>query len=184
MVNCCSVRGCSNRSNRDGKSYHSIPAVIINQGDRTRELSEQRRAQWIAKLGRENYSPTKYTKICSDHFVSGKPTTLYDISSPDWIPSLHMGTGLSLKDAQSLSRYRKGQRAQRKKVLAAAEMLVEMSRRGRDGDGRGSQEGVGGARTAQSNSFKYEHTTAKPDSSEDIFFNQSYDSNEPMKGSI
>ncbi|XP_046576908.1 THAP domain-containing protein 1-like [Haliotis rubra] len=169
MVNCCSVRGCSNRSNRDGKSYHSIPAVIVNQGDRTRELSEQRRAQWIAKLGRDNYTPTKYTKICSDHFVSGKPSTLYDISSPDWIPSLHMGTGLSLKDAQSLSRYRKGQRAQRKKVLAAAEMLVEMSRRGRDEGGRGSQESVGGTQAAQSNPVKYEHTTAKTEASEEMF---------------
>ncbi|XP_067657643.1 THAP domain-containing protein 1-like [Haliotis asinina] len=183
MVNCCSVRGCSNRSNRDGKSYHSIPAVIVNQGDRTRELSEQRRAQWIAKLGRENYTPTKYTKICSDHFVSGKPSTLYDISSPDWIPSLHMGTGLSLKDAQSLSRYRKGQRAQRKRVLAAAEMLVEMSRRGRDEDGRSTQEFVGGAQSAQCNSVKYERTTVKTETPEGMFPNRSLDG-EALKGSL
>lgn len=26
------------------------------------------RNQWIAKIGRKNWNPSKHTKICSDHF--------------------------------------------------------------------------------------------------------------------
>ena len=72
MVNVCSVVGCHNRSNRDGKSYFTIPGVLSNQGDRTKTLSSDRRSLWLARLNRANFEPSKHTKICSDHFLSGK----------------------------------------------------------------------------------------------------------------
>ena len=32
-----------------------------------------------------------YFRVCSDHFLSGKPCTLYDTTNTDWIPSLNFG---------------------------------------------------------------------------------------------
>ena len=29
--------------------------------------------------------------ICSTHYISGKPADLLDETSPDWLPSLHLG---------------------------------------------------------------------------------------------
>ena len=30
-------------------------------------------------------------RICSRHFISGKPAYLHDETNPDWLPSLHLG---------------------------------------------------------------------------------------------
>ena len=32
-----------------------------------------------------------YVRVCSDHFLSGKPSPLYDTTNPDWVPSLKLG---------------------------------------------------------------------------------------------
>ena len=29
--------------------------------------------------------------VCSDHFISGSPATLFDSTNPDWVPSLKLG---------------------------------------------------------------------------------------------
>ncbi|KAJ8029799.1 hypothetical protein HOLleu_29289 [Holothuria leucospilota] len=92
MVNTCSVIGCYNRSKRDKKSFFSIPSIIRHQGEQTEELSTRRRALWLTRLNRPNFVPTRSTKICSDHFVSGKPSTLYNYTNPDWAPSLGLNT--------------------------------------------------------------------------------------------
>ena len=74
MVNICCVVGCSKRGGRDeGVSFYSIPAIIENQGERTKELSLKRWQSWIAKIHREEWAPTKLSHVCSEHFclVSG-----------------------------------------------------------------------------------------------------------------
>ena len=30
-------------------------------------------------------------RVCSDHFISGSPATLFDSTNPDWVPSLKLG---------------------------------------------------------------------------------------------
>ena len=30
-------------------------------------------------------------RICSRHFISGKPAALYNDTNPDWLPTLHLG---------------------------------------------------------------------------------------------
>ena len=60
--------------------------MIVHQGDQTQELSQKRRDAWLARLKRaelkqESY---QYVRVCSDHFVNGMPSALYDINNPDW----------------------------------------------------------------------------------------------------
>ena len=94
MVNFCAVVGCSSRSNRDKeKSFYRLPAVITNQGKQTQELSERRRRSWLAAIRRKDIKSESYAymRVCSEHFVSGKPSKLYDATNPDWSPSLNLG---------------------------------------------------------------------------------------------
>ena len=52
MPNTCSVYGCHARGGRDvGVSFYLIPAVIINQGDATRELCSRRLRALTGKIG-------------------------------------------------------------------------------------------------------------------------------------
>ena len=70
MVNFCAIIGCSNRTdNHKERSFYHLPAIITHQGAETETLST----------------------LCSDHFITGSPSSLYDITNPDWVPSVNLG---------------------------------------------------------------------------------------------
>ena len=56
-------------------------------------LSEKRWVGWLVAICRKDIKKESYLfiRVCSDHFKSGKPATLYDTASPDWIPMLNLG---------------------------------------------------------------------------------------------
>ena len=88
------IVGCSNRSKRDkGKRFFRLPSFITHQGTQTHELSETRLEEWLARINRKDLKPEQYsnTRICSDHFLSGSPSRLYDRNNPDWAPSVCLG---------------------------------------------------------------------------------------------
>ena len=115
MVNSCCVFKCTKRQGRDKVVYFfSIPAVIEYQGAKTKELSFKRHQAWILNINRKEWTPSKSSRVCSEHFLSGKlynnnymelnckyfnvgasfigrPAPLYDSTNPDWVPSLKMG---------------------------------------------------------------------------------------------
>ena len=94
MVNFCACVGCSNRwpRNKD-KSFYRLPTVITHQGEQTRALSERRQRLWLAAIKRQDIKAKNFQhiRVCSDHFICGKSSALYDSTSPDWVPSLNMG---------------------------------------------------------------------------------------------
>ncbi|KAG5278344.1 hypothetical protein AALO_G00097930 [Alosa alosa] len=95
MVTTCIVPCCRKRSDKCPQlRYFRIPAVRLNEGDVTRELSNRRRATWIARINRANFYPTAAHRVCSLHFVKGEPSQLYDQVNPDWAPSLKLGVTL------------------------------------------------------------------------------------------
>ena len=57
----CAVVGCSNGS-KSGKSFYSFPS---------KEKERARHYQWLSRVRckRRNWKPTKFSKICSDHFA-------------------------------------------------------------------------------------------------------------------
>ena len=94
MVNFCAVLRCGNRGDRDkDKSFYRLPSIVTHQGSQTKELCEKRRTSWLAAINRQDIKPANfpYTRVCSDHFISGKPAGLYDTTNPDWIPTLKLG---------------------------------------------------------------------------------------------
>ena len=69
IVTCC-VIGCTNLSDcNKNVSFHFIPTVIQYQGAWTEELSAKCCTEWIAKINRKDWTPTKYSSICSVHFI-------------------------------------------------------------------------------------------------------------------
>lgn len=120
---CCCVIGCHNRRGREkGISFHRIPAVVNNQGEKWRRLSSKRRSQWIAAIKREHWIPNELTRLCSEHFASGKPAKLSDSTNQDWIPHLHMGYETIIPNQARHNRHE--DRNQRKE---AADVLMELS---------------------------------------------------------
>ena len=95
MVHFCACVGCSNHWPRNiDKSFSRLPTVITHhQGEQTRALSEQRQRLWLAAIKRQDIKAKNFqhVRVCSDHFICGKPSALYDSTSPDWVPSLKMG---------------------------------------------------------------------------------------------
>ena len=94
MVNFCAVIGCGKRGDRDkGTSFYRLPSIITHQGEQTRRLSERRRREWLAAIRRQDIKPENYayTRVCSDHFIGGHPSKLYENTHPDWTPSRNLG---------------------------------------------------------------------------------------------
>lgn len=59
MVQTCSAYGCKNRYNKDKDiSFHKFPLARPNIC-----------VKWVAAMRRNNFKPTKYSNICSQHFT-------------------------------------------------------------------------------------------------------------------
>lgn len=95
MVNFCAVIGCSSRSGKgnEGVSFFRIPQVRSRLGNDYQELQKIRRMKWILALRRKDITEKKleHFRICSKHFLKGKPADLLNRADPDWVPSLMMG---------------------------------------------------------------------------------------------
>ena len=80
------------------------------------ELSRRRQLEWLARIKRKNLRPEQYlnTRVCSDHFVSGSPSALFDENNPDWAPSLNLGyEGIEAKSG----RYERAVKRSKKRAL-------------------------------------------------------------------
>ena len=53
----------------------------------------QKDRDWLESIRRKDIKEDNYkhTQVCSDHFISGKPSPLYNSTNPDWILSLNLG---------------------------------------------------------------------------------------------
>ncbi len=91
----CVVVGCSKRSGRDRDvSFFRIPNVVSGKGPQNLlELSKKHRAGYLAAISRIGVTDKilNNDRICSKHFISGKPADLEDETNPDWLPTLNLG---------------------------------------------------------------------------------------------
>ncbi len=57
------------------------------------ELSKKRRAGYLAAISRKDMTEKIMVndRICSRHFVDGKPAPLEDETNPDWLPTQNLG---------------------------------------------------------------------------------------------
>ena len=73
MVHSCCVVGCRKQRGGDqGISFFVIPAIILNQGEKTHELSRKRRDAWLSSINRKDWMPSSNSRVCSEHFISGR----------------------------------------------------------------------------------------------------------------
>ena len=56
------------------------------------QLNKKRQAPWVARIKWEDLQSRNYfhTYVRSDHFVTGKPSQLYETSHQDWTPSQNL----------------------------------------------------------------------------------------------
>ena len=91
----CAVYGSSKRSGRDKNvSFYRLPAVNIpcrntQKQHKAYELRLKHRAGYLAAIGRKNIPKSlKNWRVWSRHFISA---SLYDVTNPEWLPTLHLG---------------------------------------------------------------------------------------------
>ena len=94
MVICCVV-GCTNKPDKDSPlRFHHIPRIRSKHGEDSLILSTERRKKWFSAIKRSDINVNVLHHIvCSVHFLSGKPTALFETSNVDWVPSMNMGYG-------------------------------------------------------------------------------------------
>lgn len=76
MPQTCLVVDCGSRSNRDDVRFFSVPTVLnFRFVTDKNELSKKRRALWIAAIKRDDLTESKLKnqRVCSRHFITGKP---------------------------------------------------------------------------------------------------------------
>lgn len=90
----CAVVGCSKRSDRDKDvSFYRIPTIRTGRCERELELSTKRRAGFLAAISRADLTGNSVdqARVCSRHFISGKPASLHEELHPDWLPTQNLG---------------------------------------------------------------------------------------------
>ncbi|XP_033977720.1 uncharacterized protein LOC117475554 [Trematomus bernacchii] len=101
---CCAV-GCDNSRQRNpGLQFVSIPKDV------------DRRNKWLAAIRRDHWQPTSNSRLCSQHFVSGRKND--NPMSPDYIPSLfaHTSAGQRQRSIYATSRFEHTQQMKRKRT--------------------------------------------------------------------
>lgn len=76
-MQCCAF-DCKNRARKGcGKQFFRFPSS---------RSDKKRRKKWILATQREGWEPTVNSRICSDHFISGKPSER--CNDPDYVPTI------------------------------------------------------------------------------------------------
>ncbi|XP_046632246.1 uncharacterized protein LOC124311917 isoform X2 [Daphnia pulicaria] len=90
LVTCCVV-GRGNRYNVRVKdiSFFHYPKVKVS-GHPEHVVSKRRRLEWLKRTNLREKDVTQYSRVCSEHFVSGKPSYRWLTPDVDWAPSLNL----------------------------------------------------------------------------------------------
>ena len=67
--------------------------MITCRSQRELELSKKWRDRYLAAISRADITDRGIVniRVCSRHFISGKPASLFDELNPDWLPTQNLG---------------------------------------------------------------------------------------------
>lgn len=85
------IGDCGTKGGRDKVVFYLVPAIITNQGEEFEELTQERRTLWISAIDHADLkakSVLQTDRVCSRHFVSGRPAANWDRFNVDWVPTL------------------------------------------------------------------------------------------------
>ena len=71
--------------------HHILTSLGVRQQD-----------AWLLRIRRQDLKPESYAtiRVCSDHFVTGRPAKLYDTTHQDWAPLLILGYNAKMSDSE------------------------------------------------------------------------------------
>ena len=77
--------------------------MITNKGKDMEELTRKRHAGFISAISRADLTEkiTSNDRICSRHFIFGKPASLLDENNLDWLPTLNMGHSKQISESRA-----------------------------------------------------------------------------------
>ena len=86
----CIVPGCCKRSDRDKDvSFFRLPTVRAREDEH--ELSKRRQAGYLLAIKVDlSERDLSSVRICSRHFITGKPAYFHEVSNPDWLPTQNL----------------------------------------------------------------------------------------------
>ena len=67
-------------------------------------------------------------RICSRHFISGKPATLLDENNPDWLPTLNLGNSKQISDTKARAAEQRWERAKLRESMKVQAPEIVSSR--------------------------------------------------------
>jgi len=90
--------------------------VTVKYGERHLELSKKCQAGFLAAISYKDIDRKRLDKyrICSKHFVSGRPAKRTDETNIDWLPTLHMGHKKRKQAAETSSCLERYERARQR----------------------------------------------------------------------
>ena len=103
MPTTCVVYGCNSRWQKrpDDEEQEVFFFPLPKDSDR--------RVQWVSAINRKNWTPKDHHRVCSRHFVKGRPSR--NPRHPDFILSVNMGHGESSSYSSAERRLRRYERA-------------------------------------------------------------------------
>ena len=114
VINCTSGRRKA-RNNAEQLSFFSFP---MGNGNK----AKHRRVLWLGAVRRKNFVPTKNSKVCGLHFVSG--IAINNPESVDYVPSVNVGyeKHVSARETQT---------SKRAKYWSNSDLAASLDRHGR-----------------------------------------------------
>ncbi len=83
------------------------------KGEEIEQLSRRRHLGFLSAIKRADLTEKiliKNDRICSRHFVSGKPADLFDTTNPDWLPTVNLGNSKEISDTTANSTEKRWER--------------------------------------------------------------------------
>ncbi|XP_056135061.1 peroxynitrite isomerase THAP4-like [Lampris incognitus] len=120
VISCCHVQCAIRQGCKPNLAFYRVP------------FDADRRWRWIAAINRKDWQPSKYSRICNEHFLRGKKSD--DPLSPDYVPSVfaHMKTPEKRRAQKSLEKYEvreamRKRKSQESSKTKAARALLDLS---------------------------------------------------------
>jgi len=129
VKNCCAV-GCRNVYKKgSGIQFYRFPT------------DPDRRQKWISAVSREDWTPSEYSWICSEHFISG--TKSNNPLAPNYVPTIfkHVRTPVKRSLEASMGDFERRQAMKRKRI-EAGEASIMLPLAGEGSDHNGNDPGV------------------------------------------
>ena len=129
----CIIGNCGSKSGRDSIRFYCVPSIITNQGEEFEELTRERRNLWISAIDRADLKTKNVLqneRVCSRHFVSGRPAANWDRFNEDWVPTLHLTKKeYKNKDVEAAAQRSERAKARRKSAIERQEQEAAKKRK-------------------------------------------------------